>query len=108
MSEVLFLGIEEPNKKEDSKYEEESDAEEEVNMEAKLLSALNELKRYRNKYKHPNNFVIEQREKQEQEEKEIDSLISELRSQIMEAKKREECLEELLKEKQQICEQLDI
>ena len=27
VSEVLFLGIEEPNKKEDSKYEEESDVE---------------------------------------------------------------------------------
>ena len=59
MSEVLFLGIEEPNKKEDSKYEEESDVEAEVKMEAKLMSALNELKRYRNKYKHLKNFVIE-------------------------------------------------
>ena len=77
-------------------------------MEAKLLSTLDELKRYRNKYKQLKNFVIEQREKQEQEEKEIDSLISELRSQIMEAKKREEFLEELLKEKQQICEQLEV
>ena len=52
--------------------------------------------------------MTEQRKKQEQEEKEIDCLISELRSQIMEAKKREECLEELLKEKQQICEQLEV
>lgn len=41
VSEVLFLGIEEPNKKEDSKYEEESNVEAEVNMEAELLSALN-------------------------------------------------------------------
>ena len=94
MSEVLFLGIEEPNKKEDYKYEEESYVEVEVNM-----SALNELKRYINKYKQLKNFVIEQREKQEHEEKEIDSLISEIRSQIMETNKREECLEELLKEK---------
>ena len=41
--------------------------------------------------------MIEQKKKQEWEEKEIDSLINELRSQIMEAKKKEECLGELLK-----------
>ena len=52
--------------------------------------------------------MIEQKKKQEQEEKEINSLISELRSQIMEAKKKEECLGELLKEKQQNCEQLEV
>ena len=68
-------------------------------MEAKLLSTLDELKRYRNKYRQLKNFVIEEKKKQDQEEKEIDSLISELRSQIMEAKKKEECLGELLKEK---------
>ena len=65
MREVLFLSIEEPNKKEYSKYEEKSNVEVEVNMEEKLLSALNELKRYKNKYKKLKNFVIEQREKQE-------------------------------------------
>ena len=52
--------------------------------------------------------MIEQKKKKEQEEKEIDSLISELRSQIMEEKKREEFLGELLKEKQQNCEQLEV
>ena len=52
--------------------------------------------------------MIEQRENREQEEKKIDSLISELRNQILEAEKREECLEELIKEKQQICEQLEV
>ena len=52
--------------------------------------------------------MIEQKKKQEQEEKEIDSLINELRSQIMEAKKMEECLGEILKEKQQNCEQLEV
>lgn len=51
--------------------------------------------------------MIEQRKKQEQEGKEIDSLISELRIQIMEAKKKEDCPGELLKEKQQNCEQLE-
>ena len=47
-------------------------------MEAELVNSLSELKRYKNKYRQLKNFVIEQREKQEQEEKEIDSLISEL------------------------------
>ena len=61
-------------------------------MEAELLSTLDELKRYKNKYRQLKNFVIEQNKKEEQEEKEIDSLISELRSQIMEVKKKEECL----------------
>ena len=34
--------------------------------------------------------------------------MSELRNQITEAKKREECLEEAIKEKQQICEKLEV
>ena len=89
---VLFLGI-----AEDNEHEEDSESEEEVNMEAELVNALSELKRYINKYRKLKNFVIEQREKQEHEEKEIDSLISELRNQNMEAKKKEQCLGELLK-----------
>ena len=32
-------------------------------MEAELVNALSELKRYRNKYRQLKNFVIEQREK---------------------------------------------
>ena len=51
---------------------------------------------------------MSKRKKQEQEEKEIDSLISDLRIQILEAKKKEECLEELLKETQQNCQQLEV
>jgi uncharacterized protein involved in exopolysaccharide biosynthesis len=77
-------------------------------MEEKLFSNLDELKRYRNKYRQLKNFVIEQKKKQEQKENEIDSLISELRSQIVEAKKKAKCLGEFLKEKQQNCEQLEV
>ena len=73
-------------------------------MEAKLVNALSELKRYRNKYRQLKNFVIEQREKQEQEEKEIDSLISELE----EAKRTEEELKYLLDEKEKSCQNLEI
>lgn len=77
-------------------------------MEAKRLSALNELKRYINKYRKLKSFVDEQKDKQEQEEKEIENIMSELMNQITKEKKREECLEEALKEKQQICEQLEV
>ena len=48
--------------------------------------------------------MIEQKEKQEQGEKEIDDLIRDMRNQILETKEREEFLEYLLKEKQQLCE----
>jgi hypothetical protein len=96
---VLFLGIEEENE-----HEEDSKSEEEVNMEVELVNALSELKRYRNKYRQLKNFVIEKREKQEQEEKENDSLINELE----EAKRTEEELKDLLDEKEKSCQNLEI
>ena len=99
----MFLGIEELNEN-DSKSQEESDEEAEVNMEAELLSALSELKKYKNKYNRLKNFVIEQRERQELEEKEIDSLISELE----EIKRIEAELKERLDEKEKSCQKLEI
>ena len=68
-------------------------------MKAELLSTLDELKRYKNKYKQLNSVVAEQKDKWKEEEKEIEDVIKELRSQITETKKREECLKETLKEK---------
>ena len=68
------------------------------------MNTLSELKRYKNKYRRLKNFVIEQREKQEQEEKDIDSLISELE----EAKRTEEELKDLLDEKEKSCQKLEI
>ena len=73
-------------------------------MEAKLANALSELKRYINKYRELNIFVIEKREKQEEEEKEIDSLISELE----ESKRTDEELKDLLDEKEKSCQNLEI
>jgi len=105
-SEVMFLGIEELDK-DDSKIQEESNVEAKVDMEEELISALSELKNYKNKYRELKNFMSEQKEKQEQEEKEIDDLIRDLRNQILKSKEREECLEGLLKEKKQLCEQLE-
>ena len=75
-------------------------------MEAKILNTLDELKRYKNKYRQLKSVVAEHKDKQEKDEKKFENVIKELRSQITETKKREECLKETLKENQKICEQL--
>jgi hypothetical protein len=49
--EFLFLGIEEPNEIEEIDHEEESEDEAEVNMEEELLNALDELRRYKTRYR---------------------------------------------------------
>jgi hypothetical protein len=69
--EVLFLGIEESNETKKIKYEEEIEDEAEVNMEEELLSGLNELRKYKTRYRHMKGFVVEQKEKYEQKEKEM-------------------------------------
>ena len=99
----MFLGIEELNE-DNSKSQEESNEEAKVNMEVELLSALSELKKYKNKYKRLKNFVIEQSERQEQEEKKIDILISELEI----VKRTEAKLKELLDEEEKSCQNLEI
>jgi hypothetical protein len=105
--EVLFLGIEEPNKIEEIEHEEESEDEVEVNMEEELLSALDELRRYKNKYRQLKSFIVEQKEKHEQKEKEMEKLMSKPKNQILEANRMEESLEKSLKEKQITCERMD-
>ena len=60
----MFLGIKELNEI-DSNSQEESYVEAEVDMEVELISALSELKKYKNKYRKLKNFVSEQKEKQE-------------------------------------------
>jgi hypothetical protein len=72
--EVLFLGIEESNDIEDIKHEKESKSEAEVNMEEELLSALDELRKYKTRYRQLKSFVVEQMEK----------LMSNLKRQILE------------------------
>ena len=87
--EVLFLGIEEVD-------EHEEDSNIVINKEAKPFSTLDEVKRYKNKYRQLNSVAAEQKDKREEDEKEIENVIKELRSQIIETKKREECLKETL------------
>jgi hypothetical protein len=64
--EVIFLGIEESNDIEDIKHEKESEDEAEVNMEDELLSALDELRKYKTRYRQLKSFAVEQKEKHEQ------------------------------------------
>jgi hypothetical protein len=52
-------------------------------------------------------FVVEQKEKYEQKEKEMEKLMSNLRKQILEANKIEENMEKSLKEKQITCERME-
>jgi hypothetical protein len=68
-------------------------------MEEELLSALDELRKYKTRYRQLKSFVVEQKEKHEQEEKEMEKLMSELKKQILEANKIKESLEKSLKEK---------
>ena len=62
------------------------ESEEEVNMEAEPLSTLDELKRYKNKYKQLKIVVATWKDKQEKEEKELENILSELRKERRENK----------------------
>jgi hypothetical protein len=73
-------------------------------MEGELLSALDELRRYKTRYRQLKIFVVEQKEKHEQKEKEMEKLMSNVKKQILEANRMEESLEKSLKEKQITCE----
>jgi hypothetical protein len=84
-----------------------SEDEAEVNMEEELLSALDELRRYKTRYRQLKIFVVEQKEKHEQKEKEMEKLMSNLKNQILEANRMEESLEKSLKEKQITCERME-
>jgi hypothetical protein len=57
--EVLLLGIEESNEIEKIKHEKELEDEAEFNMEEELLSALDELRKYKTRYRQLKSFVVE-------------------------------------------------
>jgi hypothetical protein len=105
--EVFFLGIEESNEIEKIKHEKELEDEAKVNMEEELLSALDELRKYKTRYRQLKSFVVEQKEKYEQEEKEMEKLMNDLKKQILEANKIEESLEKSLEEKQITVERIE-
>jgi hypothetical protein len=67
-------------------------------MEVELLNAFDELRKYKTRYRQLKSFVVEQKEKYEQKEKEMDKLMRNLKNQILEANRIEESLEKSLKE----------
>ena len=66
-------------------------------MEEKFLSALDELRRYKNIYRQLKSFVVEQKEKQEHKEKEMGKITSNLKNQILEENRMEESPDKSLK-----------
>ena len=62
-------------------------------MEEELLSALDGLRRYKNKYRYVKSFVVEQQEEHEQKEKEMNKIMSNMKHQIEYANRIEEILE---------------
>ena len=65
-------------------------------MEEELPSALDELRRYKTRYRQLKSCVVEQKEKHEHKEKEIEKLMKNLKNQILEANRIEESLEKSL------------
>ena len=76
-------------------------------MEEELFSALNGLKKYKNKYRQLKFFIDEQQEEHKQKEKEMKKIMSNLKQKIQEENRIEERLEEYLREKQSICERME-
>ena len=79
--EVLFLGIEEACEAKETKYEEKDV---EVNMEGELLSALSELRKFKNRYRELKSFTIDQKKKHEQKVEEMKEIIKKLEDKTLE------------------------
>ena len=93
------MGIEEIGNVEES--------EEKADMKEELLSALDELRKYKHKYRELKSFIVEQKEKHEQKNKEIEKIMRNLKDKILEASKIVESMEKSLKEKQITCESFE-
>ena len=76
-------------------------------MKEELLSALDELRKYKHKYRQLKRFIVEHKEKHEQKNKEMEKIVSNLKDKILEASKIEESPEKSLKEKQMNCESFE-
>ena len=59
---------------------------------------MDELRKYKTRYRQLKSFVVEKKEKHELEEKETEKLMSNLKKQILEENNIEESLEKSLKE----------
>ena len=68
---------------------------------------MNGLRRYKNKYRQLEGFLVEQHEEHEQKEKEMKKIMRNLKPQIEEASRTEERLEKYVKEEQLTCESME-
>ena len=66
-------------------------------MEKEPFDALNGIRRYKNKYRQLKSFFVEQQEDDEQKEKEMKKIMSNLKHQIRDENKIEERMEKSLK-----------
>jgi hypothetical protein len=112
-TKLLFMGIETQNNVVDDN-EENSEVEGEVYLEGELISALEELRKYKKKNKSLREQLLEHEEKQKSREKEVlitikesEQIIIDLKTQLQEAKRIEEVISKQLNEKQLDCEKLE-
>jgi chromosome segregation ATPase len=116
-TKVLFMGIEtQTDTTEDNNYENEEipEVEGEVDLEGELISALEELRRYRRKNKSLKEQLLDYKEEQKSREEEVsksikktEQIIVDLKTQLQEAKRIEEILSKRLNDKEQNCEKLE-
>jgi chromosome segregation ATPase len=115
-TKLLFMGIEtQTNTTEDNIGNEgNSEVEGEVDLEEELISALEELRKYKRKNKSLREQLLEYEEEQKSREKEVSKtikeskqIINDLKTQLQEAKRIEEVISKQLNEKQQDCEKLE-
>jgi hypothetical protein len=111
-SELLFMGMNTQNNDVDD--EENSEFEGEVNLEEELISALEELRKYKKKNKLLRAQLQEFEESHQSKEidalrtiKESEKIISDLKSQLLEANKIEKVILKQLSDKKQVCEKLE-
>jgi seryl-tRNA synthetase len=68
---------------------------------------LDELRKYKTRYRQLKSCVDEQKGNHERKEEEMEKLVSNLKNQILEANRIEQSLEKSLKEKQITCERME-
>jgi hypothetical protein len=102
---LLFMGIETQNNVVDDNKE-NYEVEAEVDLEGELISALEELRGYKNKNKALREQPLEHEEKQKLREKEVsvtikesEQMIIDLKTQLQEAKRIEEVISKQINEK---------
>jgi len=112
-TKLLFMGIETKNKFVDNN-EENYEVEGELDLEGELISALEELRKYKKKNKSLREQLLEYEGKQKSREKEVsitieesEQIFIELKTQLQESKIIQEVISKQLNENQLDCEKLE-